>query len=221
MTMPPKPTPNQHSDPASAGVERAPPRSAAIAFSATTAIHGAPNEHAMASKETLATTQEALVSMEDLVTSAPEPAPVPRLQRPKGSGGRGLLDRGTDRSNAGLVPKTCKPSGAMRNRSNARLIYPKAISGASALAMPIETAVTTSAIDMMRATVAMSSASAADRRCRWREPVKPILPNWADIDALLLRISFPRGEHWTTSGPASGRIAATSLRTRGKLVKYG
>jgi hypothetical protein len=83
MTMPPKPTPNQHSDPASAGVERAPPRSAAIAFSATTAIHGAPNEHAMASKETLATTQEALVSMEDLITSAPEPAPVPRCNAPR------------------------------------------------------------------------------------------------------------------------------------------
>src|SRR5215475_10077556 len=72
MTMPPKPTPNQDSDPANAGVERAPPRSAAMAFKATTAIHGAPNEHPMARSATPATTQEALVSMEDMLTSAPD-----------------------------------------------------------------------------------------------------------------------------------------------------
>ena len=67
MTRPPKPTPNQASDPASAGVERAPLRSTAIVFKATTAIQGAPNEHAMASSETLATRQDSLVSIEDLI----------------------------------------------------------------------------------------------------------------------------------------------------------
>jgi hypothetical protein len=67
MTMPPKPTPTQASDPASAGVERAPSRSAAIVFKATTAIQGAPKEHAMASSETLATRQDSLVSTEDLI----------------------------------------------------------------------------------------------------------------------------------------------------------
>jgi hypothetical protein len=67
MTRPPRPTPIQASDPASAGVERAPLRSTAIVFKATTAIQGAPNEHAMASSETLATRQDSLVSIEDLV----------------------------------------------------------------------------------------------------------------------------------------------------------
>jgi hypothetical protein len=43
-----------------------------MAFNATTAIHGAPNEHAMARSATQATTQEALVSMEDTITSAPD-----------------------------------------------------------------------------------------------------------------------------------------------------
>jgi hypothetical protein len=89
MTMPPKPTPNQDSEPASAGVERAPPRSAAMAFNATTAIHGAPNEHAMARSATQATTQEALVSMEDTITSAPDRLPAPQMGV-AWDGGRGL-----------------------------------------------------------------------------------------------------------------------------------
>src|SRR6516162_4871159 len=67
MMMPPKPTPNQASEPASAGVERAPLRSAAIVFKATTAIQGAPNEHAMVRSETLATRQDSLVSIEELI----------------------------------------------------------------------------------------------------------------------------------------------------------
>jgi hypothetical protein len=67
MTMPPKPTPNQTRDPASAGVERAPSRSPAMVFKATTAIQGAPNEHAMASSETLATRQDSFVSTEELI----------------------------------------------------------------------------------------------------------------------------------------------------------
>ena len=41
--------------------------SAAIVFKATTAIQGAPNEHAMTSSETLATRQDSPVSMEDLI----------------------------------------------------------------------------------------------------------------------------------------------------------
>ena len=43
-----------------------------MAFNPTTAIHGAPNEHPMARSATQATTQEALVSMEDTITSAPD-----------------------------------------------------------------------------------------------------------------------------------------------------
>ena len=44
MPMPPSPAPNQASADAKAGTERAPPISAAIGFSATTTIHGAPND---------------------------------------------------------------------------------------------------------------------------------------------------------------------------------
>jgi hypothetical protein len=38
-----------------------------MVFKATTAIQGAPNEHAMASSETLATRQDSLVSTEELI----------------------------------------------------------------------------------------------------------------------------------------------------------
>src|SRR5580658_2267066 len=57
------PTPTQLSDPASAGVERAPPKSAAMALSDTTATHGAPNEKASVNNATVATIQERRVSM--------------------------------------------------------------------------------------------------------------------------------------------------------------
>ena len=42
--MPPTAAPNQASEQASAGTERAPPSSAAIGFSATTVMTGAPND---------------------------------------------------------------------------------------------------------------------------------------------------------------------------------
>ena len=75
IRRPPKPTPNQLSDPASAGIERAPPSSAAIAFKATTAIHGAPNENPMATSATLATTQDCLVSIDfSIMRFRPGPA---------------------------------------------------------------------------------------------------------------------------------------------------
>ena len=64
MTMPPAPKPIQASEDANAGTERRPPLSAAIRLSATTAIHGAPNDSARITSTTIATTQEALVSTE-------------------------------------------------------------------------------------------------------------------------------------------------------------
>src|SRR5215211_865244 len=63
MPMPPTPAPNQASDDAKAGTERAPPVSAAIVFNATTAIHGPPNATARIASAMLATTHEARDSM--------------------------------------------------------------------------------------------------------------------------------------------------------------
>jgi hypothetical protein len=60
---PPAALPNQDSDPASDGMERAPPISAAIDFSPTTAIHGAPSDMVRQVSETKATTQEYRVSI--------------------------------------------------------------------------------------------------------------------------------------------------------------
>src|ERR1700681_263759 len=62
IRMPPTPTPIQPSEPASAGTDRAPPNSAAIVLSETTATHGAPNENAIVTSAATATTQEAAVS---------------------------------------------------------------------------------------------------------------------------------------------------------------
>src|ERR1700681_4080675 len=63
IRMPPTPMPIQPSDPASAGTDRAPPNPAAMVLSDTPATHGAPNENAIVTSATMATTQEVLVSM--------------------------------------------------------------------------------------------------------------------------------------------------------------
>src|SRR5580692_8511924 len=65
MTMPPSPAPTQTSAPASAGIERSPLTSAAMFFSATTVIHGAPKATAMTTSTTVATTQDWRVSTDD------------------------------------------------------------------------------------------------------------------------------------------------------------
>ena len=62
--MPPTAEPNHASELASAGTERAPPMSAAIDFSPTAVIHGAPNDMPRHVSATLATTQELRVSTE-------------------------------------------------------------------------------------------------------------------------------------------------------------
>src|ERR1700759_1458066 len=63
-----------------------------------------------------------------------------------------------------------------------RPIHPIAMKGTSALAMPIDTAAAATAIEMMRATVAMSSATSNARRCS-ETAVKPMLVIRAVIDA--------------------------------------
>ena len=65
MMMPPRPAPIQTSAPASAGIERSPLTSAAMFFSATTVIHGAPKATAMTTSTTVATTQDWRVSTDD------------------------------------------------------------------------------------------------------------------------------------------------------------
>jgi len=67
MPMPPSPAPNQANDDANDGIERAPPVSAAIAFSETTAIHGPPNAIERIASEMHTTTHEAFDSMLALV----------------------------------------------------------------------------------------------------------------------------------------------------------
>src|SRR4051794_11114492 len=64
IRMPPAPEPSHASALASAGMERAPPTSLAMSFSATTVIHAAPNDIPRIASATKATTQEALVSTE-------------------------------------------------------------------------------------------------------------------------------------------------------------
>ena len=64
MRMPPAAVPSQASAFASAGTERAPPVSAAIAFKPTAVIHGAPKDMPSSANETPATTQEARDSTE-------------------------------------------------------------------------------------------------------------------------------------------------------------
>ena len=65
ITMPPIPEPSQASALASAGMERTPSTSAAMSLSATAVIHAAPNAISMVTSATVATAQEALVSIEE------------------------------------------------------------------------------------------------------------------------------------------------------------
>jgi hypothetical protein len=62
--MPPAAAPSQHSEPASAGTERASPISAAIDLRPTAVIHGAPNDMPRQASATKATIQDARVSMD-------------------------------------------------------------------------------------------------------------------------------------------------------------
>src|SRR5215510_8633975 len=62
MTMPPAPKPTQANELASAGTDRKPSVSAAMGLSATTMIHGAPNDSARIASTTTAMIQEDLVS---------------------------------------------------------------------------------------------------------------------------------------------------------------
>ena len=71
IRMPPTAEPNQASEAASEGTERCPPISAAIDFSPTEVIHGAPKESPSRSRAMLATTQEVRVSMLDVVNPIP------------------------------------------------------------------------------------------------------------------------------------------------------
>ena len=61
--MPPAAAPSQASELASDGTERAPPMSAAIAFSPTAVIHGPPNDMPRSASDMLATTHEVRVSI--------------------------------------------------------------------------------------------------------------------------------------------------------------
>ena len=63
--MPPMPEPSQASALASAGTERTPPTSPAMSLSATAVIQAAPNAIIMTTSAAEATTQEALVSIEE------------------------------------------------------------------------------------------------------------------------------------------------------------
>src|SRR5262245_603663 len=63
IMRPPTEEPNQASELASEGAERAPPRSAAIGLSPTAVIHRAPNDSDSSTTQMLATTQEDRVSM--------------------------------------------------------------------------------------------------------------------------------------------------------------
>ena len=65
ITMPPTPEPSQASAEASAGIERVPPTSAAMSFSATAVIQAAPNDMPMMQSATEATTQDARLSIDD------------------------------------------------------------------------------------------------------------------------------------------------------------
>src|SRR6478752_9110122 len=64
MMMPPTPEPSHASELASAGMERAPPTSAAMSLSATAVIQDAPNDMPRMASAARATAQEALVSTE-------------------------------------------------------------------------------------------------------------------------------------------------------------
>src|SRR5262245_50071996 len=64
MRMPPAAVPNQASEPASDGMVRWPPMSAAMAFSPTTTIHGPPNDRPSRATETNAITHDSRVSID-------------------------------------------------------------------------------------------------------------------------------------------------------------
>src|SRR5262245_2586615 len=65
IRMPPKPEPSQASALASAGIERTPSTSAAMSLRATAVIQAAPNAISMVTSATVATAQDALVSIDD------------------------------------------------------------------------------------------------------------------------------------------------------------
>src|SRR5665647_495410 len=64
IMMPPTPEPSQASAEASAGIEREPPTSAAMSLSATAVIQAAPNAISMVTSAAMATTHDALLSIE-------------------------------------------------------------------------------------------------------------------------------------------------------------
>src|SRR6476660_3796156 len=65
IRMPPKPEPSQARALANAGIERKPSTSAAMSLSATAVIHAAPNAISIVTSATVATAQDALVSIEE------------------------------------------------------------------------------------------------------------------------------------------------------------
>ena len=65
IMMPPAPEQSQASAEASAGIERMPPTSAAMSFSATAVIQAAPNAIIIVTSATEATTQDARLSIEE------------------------------------------------------------------------------------------------------------------------------------------------------------
>src|ERR1700744_3611070 len=65
IRMPPPPEPSHANALANAGIERAPPASAAMSLSATAVIQAAPNAIIMMKSATEATIQESLVSIEE------------------------------------------------------------------------------------------------------------------------------------------------------------
>src|SRR5262245_1529329 len=65
IRMPPKPDPSQARALASAGIDRVPLTSAAMSLSATAVIHAAPNAISIVTSATVATVQDALLSIEE------------------------------------------------------------------------------------------------------------------------------------------------------------
>ena len=74
MAMPPRPAPSHVNELARAGTERALPTSAAIDFSATTAMYGAPKAIDMMLSETVATTHDVRVSILVMLRRTPKEA---------------------------------------------------------------------------------------------------------------------------------------------------
>src|SRR5262245_63630128 len=82
--MPPTDEPNQASELASDGAERAPPRSAAMDLRPTAVIHSAPNDSDRSATETEATIQEERVSMVVVVNTGVRT--VARMERERNAG---------------------------------------------------------------------------------------------------------------------------------------